>query len=78
MAGGSIHGLPAGQVVRLRQRHAVDGEAVVARGDGVTDFLALRSALASRDRRGGVFLYAFDLLPLDGAGSALRAMGRAS
>jgi hypothetical protein len=51
----------------LRTRSAViDGEVVVARNDGVTDFDALRSALARRS--GGsptVFLYAFDLI-LDG------------
>jgi len=46
--------------------NAVDGEAVVARDDGVTDCLALRSALASRDGRGAVFLDVFDLLELDG------------
>jgi len=45
---------------------------VVARDNGVTDFLALRSALASRDGRGAVFLYAFDLLQLDGQDRCLR------
>jgi bifunctional non-homologous end joining protein LigD len=39
---------------------------VVARDDGATDFSALRSALASRDDRDAVFLYAFDLLELAG------------
>ena len=57
----------------LRARTVViDGEAVGARDDGVTDFLALRSAMASRDRHGGVFLYAFDLLELDGQDRCLR------
>jgi bifunctional non-homologous end joining protein LigD len=43
----------------------VDGEGVVCRPDGVTDFDRLRAAvgrLGSRD----AFLYAFDLLELDG------------
>src|SRR5262245_33071210 len=54
-------------VGKLRARTAgIDGEAVVARDDGVTDFHAQRSALASRDGRDAVFLYAFDLLELDG------------
>jgi bifunctional non-homologous end joining protein LigD len=45
----------------------IDGEAVVTRDDGVSDFDALRSALASRDgRNAAVFLYAFDLIQLDG------------
>jgi len=52
----------------LKARSAViDGEAVVALDDGVTDFGQLRSAMASRN--GGsaaVFLYAFDLIELDG------------
>jgi ATP-dependent DNA ligase len=39
---------------------------MVARDDGVTDFDALRSALASRDGCDAVFLYAFDLIELDG------------
>jgi bifunctional non-homologous end joining protein LigD len=50
----------------LHVRSAViDGEAVVARDDGVTEFDALRSALASRDGCDAVFLYAFDLIELD-------------
>jgi bifunctional non-homologous end joining protein LigD len=43
----------------------IDGEGVLCSSDGVSDFGRLRSAL----RRGGsrrVFLYAFDLLELDG------------
>jgi bifunctional non-homologous end joining protein LigD len=43
----------------------IDGEGVLCGSDGVSDFGRLRSAL----RRGGsrrVFLYAFDLLELDG------------
>src|SRR5262245_33319260 len=57
----------------LRAKSAViDGEAVVARDDGVTDFSQLRSALAHPSSgRGGstsstVFLYAFDLLAVGG------------
>ena len=51
----------------LRARTAtLDGEAVVARDDGVTDFAALRSALSRRVGGAAVFLYAFDLLELDG------------
>jgi bifunctional non-homologous end joining protein LigD len=55
-------------MLALRAQSAViDGEAVVARDDGVTDFQELRATLARRN--GGssaVFLYAFDLLALDG------------
>ena len=52
----------------LTTRSAViNGEAVVARDDGVTDFDALRSALARRNGdSAAVFLYAFDLIELDG------------
>jgi len=54
-------------VLALGTRSAlIDGEAVVARDEGVTDFDALRSALASRNgRSAAVFLYAFDLMELD-------------
>jgi len=53
-------------MLRLRAGSAtVDGEAVVCDGRGVTNFDALRSALARRQGRSGVFLYAFDLLELD-------------
>jgi bifunctional non-homologous end joining protein LigD len=44
----------------------IDGEAVACDPQGVTDFDALRSALARRQGGSGVFLYAFDLIELDG------------
>jgi bifunctional non-homologous end joining protein LigD len=44
----------------------IDGEAVVCNAKGVTDFDALRASLALRDGADGVFLYAFDLIELDG------------
>jgi bifunctional non-homologous end joining protein LigD len=44
----------------------IDGEAVVCDPQGVTDFDALRAALARRQGASGVFLYAFDLIELDG------------
>jgi bifunctional non-homologous end joining protein LigD len=44
----------------------IDGEAVVCRPDGVTDFDRLRAALARRGSQ-DAFLYAFDLVELDGA-----------
>jgi bifunctional non-homologous end joining protein LigD len=43
----------------------IDGEGVVCGSDGVSDFGRLRSAL-KRDGSRRVFLYAFDLLELDG------------
>jgi len=43
----------------------IDGEAVICRPDGLSDFDALRLALARGDAP-GAFLYAFDLLELDG------------
>ena len=43
----------------------IDGECVVCRPDGMTDFDALRSALAGKGAS-AAFLYAFDLLELDG------------
>jgi ATP-dependent DNA ligase len=43
----------------------IDGEAVVCDGDGVSDFDALRSALARRGSR-AAFLYAFDLIEVNG------------
>jgi bifunctional non-homologous end joining protein LigD len=45
----------------------IDGEAVVCDGEGVADFDRLRSALARRDGSREPFLYAFDLLELNGA-----------
>ena len=58
--------LIAEALATLRVRSvAFDGEGVVCRPDGVTDFDRLRAAvgrLGSRD----AFLYAFDLLELDG------------
>jgi bifunctional non-homologous end joining protein LigD len=44
----------------------LDGEGVVIDQFGLTDFEQLRSALAGRDGSRAVFLYAFDLLALDG------------
>jgi bifunctional non-homologous end joining protein LigD len=44
----------------------LDGEAVVVDERGVSDFDRLRSVLARRDGSREVFLYAFDLLELDG------------
>jgi bifunctional non-homologous end joining protein LigD len=44
----------------------IDGEAVVCDSQGVTDFAALRSAISRRQGSRGIFLYAFDLLELDG------------
>ena len=44
----------------------LDGEAVMCDDRGVSDFEALRTALAHRGGSPAVFLYAFDLLSLDG------------
>jgi bifunctional non-homologous end joining protein LigD len=44
----------------------LDGEGVVVDQRGLTDFERLRSALAGRDGSRAVFLYAFDLIALDG------------
>jgi bifunctional non-homologous end joining protein LigD len=44
----------------------LDGEGVVVDDRGVTDFERLRSALAGRGGSRSVFLFAFDLLELDG------------
>jgi bifunctional non-homologous end joining protein LigD len=44
----------------------IDGEGVVVDDRGVTDFDRLRAALAERGGSRGAFLYAFDLLALDG------------
>ena len=44
----------------------VDGEGVVCGPDGVTDFNRLRAAMGRKGSR-QAFLYAFDLLELDGA-----------
>jgi len=43
----------------------IDGEGVVCDGRGVTDFERLRSALA-RDSSRQAFLFAFDVLEIDG------------
>jgi bifunctional non-homologous end joining protein LigD len=43
----------------------IDGEAVICDGNGVSDFDALRSALARRSSR-AAFLYAFDLIEVNG------------
>src|SRR5262245_49664270 len=56
----------AGALAKLRVKSAtIDGEGVVCRPDGVTDFDRLRAAvgrLGSRD----AFLYALDVLEIDG------------
>lgn len=44
----------------------LDGEGVVVDERGVTDFERLRSALAGRGGSRAVFLYAFDLIELNG------------
>jgi bifunctional non-homologous end joining protein LigD len=44
----------------------LDGEGVVVDEHGLTDFERLRSALAGRTGSRAVFLYAFDVLALDG------------
>src|ERR1700751_519875 len=44
----------------------LDGEGVVCDDRGVTDFDRLRSALAGRGGPRAPFLYAFDLLAIDG------------
>lgn len=56
--GAALRGLPAVDAV-------IDGEAVMEGPDGVTDFFALHAALASKSAP-RAFLYAFDLLHLDG------------
>jgi hypothetical protein len=45
---------------------AIDGEGVVVDERGLTDFERLRTALAKRGGSRAAFLYAFDLLELDG------------
>ena len=51
----------------LRARSAtIDGEPVVCDARGVTDFDALRAAVSRRQGSRDVFLYAFDLIELDG------------
>jgi bifunctional non-homologous end joining protein LigD len=53
-------------LVALRVRSVtIDGEGVVCRADGVTDFDRLWAAVARKGSR-EAFLYAFDLLELDG------------
>jgi bifunctional non-homologous end joining protein LigD len=52
-------------LARLRSRSCViDGEAVACGDDGIASFDRIRY----RRHDGGVFLYAFDLIELDGAG----------
>jgi bifunctional non-homologous end joining protein LigD len=53
----------------------VDGEGVVVDDRGVTDFERLRTALAGRGGSRAAFLYAFDLLAVDGSRSTARALG---
>jgi len=63
----AIKRLPVGAVT-------IDGEAVCLLPDGRPDFHALRAKQACRDAR----LVAFDLLEVDGRGSAANAAQRAS
>src|SRR5262245_13577922 len=61
----------------LRVRAAtVDGEAVVVGADGVTDFLALRIALASRNGGGNVFLHAASASKASSPSAAARPIAR--
>jgi bifunctional non-homologous end joining protein LigD len=54
-------------LMALRVRSVtLDGEGVVCDGEGITDFDMLRAAIR-RDGSRAAFLYAFDLLELDGA-----------
>ena len=59
--------LIAEAIAALRVRSVtLDGEGVVCRPDGVSDFDLLRAAVGRKGSR-AAFLYAFDLLELDGA-----------
>ncbi|MBL6454662.1 DNA ligase D [Belnapia sp. T6] len=54
-------------VARLKAEDALlDGELVALREDGLSSFASLQAALANGGDRGGLFLYLFDLLHLDG------------
>jgi bifunctional non-homologous end joining protein LigD len=55
----AIAALPAESVT-------LDGEAVICDAQGVSDFEALRIGLARRQGSSAAFLYAFDILELDG------------
>jgi ATP dependent DNA ligase-like protein len=55
----AMHALPVASAT-------LDGEGVLIDDRGVTDFERLRSALAGRGGSRAAFLYAFDLLTLDG------------
>jgi bifunctional non-homologous end joining protein LigD len=58
--------LIAEALARLRVKSVtIDGEGVVCGRDGVTDFDLLRAAVGRKGSR-DAFLYAFDLLELDG------------
>jgi len=59
--------LIAEAIAALRVKSVMlDGEGVVCRPDGVSDFDLLRAAVGRKGSR-AAFLYAFDLLELDGA-----------
>ncbi|WP_043360026.1 DNA ligase D [Belnapia sp. F-4-1] len=54
-------------IARLKVDSALlDGELVALREDGLSSFANLQAALANGGDRGGLFLYLFDLLHLDG------------
>src|SRR5262245_11306590 len=55
---------PALSVSRLSSAGFIDGEGVVCDPDGMTDFDLLRAALGHKGSR--AFLFAFDVLELDG------------
>src|SRR4029077_2298753 len=62
-------------LVALKLKSAtIDGEGLMCGSDGVSDFGRLRFALRRQGSR-RVFLYAFDLLELDGHGSAPPLLG---
>jgi bifunctional non-homologous end joining protein LigD len=64
---GALKALPGSSAV-------IDGEGVVISTDGVSDFDELRSAVGRKGSR-RAFLYAFDLLELNGKESASRVVG---
>src|SRR5260370_4755327 len=64
---GALKALPGSSAV-------IDGEGVVIRRDGVSDFDELRSAVGRKGSR-RAFLYAFDLLEAQRQGSASRVVG---
>jgi bifunctional non-homologous end joining protein LigD len=60
-----VPGIAAALAALPARSATIDGEGVICRDDGVTDFDALRLALARR-KAPSAFLYAFDLMELDG------------